>query len=477
MRNLRYILIPLFIFFVLNLTFHYNSFRNGILHPEAEALLLNYTDHREFLLKIFDTDYTDWKGFYQGRELSHLIDFLDYNFLAFGLKNGFIYFLSLSFYFGVFLLTLFFVMFCKKYLELHNVTTTLLTILFLTSSSLITSGGIYRSSKMGVGVSLMGLLLLLYKRYLGDKEKCRADFFLIFFASLISILFDRLGAYLIIAAIIVLYFLPQNHGFNRWKTISILLASTFTGFIYNYFIAPHIILNLTGQFPSFAYEGVSYKRLIFLSPYYFINGLYLFYYNIKYLAGNSDTFFVALIMGYFYYYPITKYDIIAGNNHIGKYKTLITQNIAILISVLVVVMNSMMFLKHSVIILPDIQRTLYWLPSTVVIIFGFGLFTKTLTSEYGHKPIWLVLVMLVGCNILAIPEHFNVLKNGHLNSYRISTYKEVVPALENANNPNYQTSDKFRMRPIYDFIEREIKKNPDYRLTPPREPCGFFKEC
>src|SRR5512133_1849240 len=96
---IRGVLLPtvgaLLLFGALNITFHINTSGRGMLHPEAEAMLVNYTDGRPFGQKVLDNNYTDW-GTFQARELSYVVDYFDYNFVAASIRHGTVHFLSLS---------------------------------------------------------------------------------------------------------------------------------------------------------------------------------------------------------------------------------------------------------------------------------------------------------------------------------------------------------------------------------------------
>jgi hypothetical protein len=455
----------LFVFVIINLSFNYNLSMRAFLHPESEIMLLNYTDDRGLSQKVFDINGTDW-GNYQARELSYLVDYFDYNFVAFSLKNGFIHFLSLSNYIGIFLISLFFVRFCSRHLNLDNVITGLLLLLFLTSSTMILSGPIFRSAKIGVGTSLMGLFFLLYKKYKGEHGKNSLDYLLIFLASLSAVLFDQQGAYLIIASILVLSLLPHRPGFNRWKIIGLLSASTALKFGYNYIIGPMLIFKINGYYPSFDFQTLNLKYFFIAMPYYLTNGLYLFIGNVKYMVGNNDLVLIILIIFYFVIHPFSKYNINSVSNYVKNYKVIFPQYLAIIGSILLILMNSLMFLKHSPLIWPDVQRVYYWIPSTVIILFALSLIIKTLIKEYNQNLIRLVLVVLVSSNILSVPENYRIIATGHLMN-SINEYAELRPILKKARDINYEIPEKFRHRPIYKFIERELRNNPEYRGIPP----------
>jgi hypothetical protein len=466
-RTWVFVLLALAVFGVLNRAFYVSTFGSGYLHPEAEAMLLNYTDGRDLLNKIFDPRWTDW-GYYQARELSYLVDYLDYNFISISIRSGVLHFLSLSTYLGILLMALLLVGFFRKRLALDKVTSILLLLLFLTSSSIITAGAVFRSAKIGVGVSLIGMLSLLYKRYQTVDSQDRVDYFLIFLWSLAAILFDRQGVFIVGATILVLATLHRSPDFNRWKCIGALAIASAVGIAYNFIIAPALILHFSGYSASFGYQELPLRTFILALPYFLLNGFYLFLGNLKYTLGNNDLLLAAMLLACFVYIPVSVHRA-GGVRAYLRDGALALQHFAIFVSALLVLMNSLMFLRHPPLAWIDVQRVYYWIPCTVIIIFGLALISREMISEYGHRPIWFLLTAMVCGNVLCVPEHFQVLRNGHLQGY-MSAYQQYSQVIRLARDPLYEIQPEIRQRPLGRWIERELRQNPEFNRTPPTSP-------
>ena len=67
----------------------------GYAAPESCCFLMHYNTNLPLSKLIFDPAKTDW-GFYQGRELSYLLDALDARFIGWCIKNRMSHFFSVS---------------------------------------------------------------------------------------------------------------------------------------------------------------------------------------------------------------------------------------------------------------------------------------------------------------------------------------------------------------------------------------------
>jgi len=134
----------------------------GFLHPELEVYIPHYLSDKPLLNIIYDSRNTD-TGWYLARELSYLVDYVDYKFFELSVNLGYPHFLSLIHYVFSFIISMLLWHFCVQDLELGKLNATLLVLLFWTSSYIFVGGILFRTAKIGVALTSAVLFIILYR--------------------------------------------------------------------------------------------------------------------------------------------------------------------------------------------------------------------------------------------------------------------------------------------------------------------------
>ena len=130
----------------------------GYLGGEAYSYLRHYSSDRPLKAKLFDYRGTDVSWNYQARELSYLVDYLDYNVCASLIRRKVPFFLSTSSYLGALLLALLAGCWCRRCLGLDRPVSNALLLLLLTHPTFLLLGPVFRSAKMGATVCVTACL-------------------------------------------------------------------------------------------------------------------------------------------------------------------------------------------------------------------------------------------------------------------------------------------------------------------------------
>lgn len=225
----------------------------GYLHWESSAFILNYTADRPFLAIIFDPLRNDW-GYYQCRELSYVLDYIDAHIVYLFLKNQLCWFIS-----PVSIVLMVFCIWLQQYAgrRLFPQLSGLFFTLHASAMALLpffTENIFYRTSKIltaaSLGVLVFGTALHCLKKtgFWGDIRTLAAAAFIAVFA-------DRQGMFFVTAfAGILAVEQLLNPARSRKNILRIAIGAVFTGIIANVWIVPEIIKSCTGYWPDLAYQ-------------------------------------------------------------------------------------------------------------------------------------------------------------------------------------------------------------------------------
>ncbi len=222
--------------------------RGGVLEGEATSFLVNYTDDRGWVRRIFDPARNDFDA-YQSRELSYVIDAIDANagrWIIGHLRPDWLIPVSNVIAAAGLAVLLFAVL--SRWPGLGALNAALLTLTFVTSFQFVSTVGIwYRSSKLW-----LTLMLLLTVRELCRDQRIRPA--RLFLLCLAASLLDRQGFFL--AGVLLAVAL----GIRLWladRTIPVapIVAALAGAVIYNLVIAPVVIHAANGYWPDFAYQA------------------------------------------------------------------------------------------------------------------------------------------------------------------------------------------------------------------------------
>jgi hypothetical protein len=231
-----------------------------VLDEEAVGFLRKNWGERGALQEIFDVRGYD---FYQGRELSYAIDYLDAQWLRLLASHDVLFFVppsavlaSLAFVvIGLFLL--------PRALPHLGAAARWLGMLVLLSNfvCLTTLGLLYRATKPLVAPMLLGLLLLALAEQREPRLGRRAAFAASFLLTLGLSLLDRQGLFYVLALVLAL---AASWAFSRRGLPLALGALAGAACWYAYFaaIAPPLIHRLEGYWPQTRFQRLRLERLL-----------------------------------------------------------------------------------------------------------------------------------------------------------------------------------------------------------------------
>jgi TPR repeat protein len=239
----------------------------GFLDQESLHFLQHYLAERKLIPKLLDVQITDW-GWYQGRELSYFVDWLDAEFILASLRAGFVHFYPLSH-----------VLACAAIVAVHEhygrrhfratgpATRALLAGLFVSSSHAVFAT-YYRSAKDLVAVALYALSWLVFApppqaeranaacvARAAQRRRAVASFTL----ALVMANGDRQGFYLLALLISIRLLLSLLERSRAALPIAgLLVAALAASELINRVLTPALIGSVIGRAPSTAHQDLGF---------------------------------------------------------------------------------------------------------------------------------------------------------------------------------------------------------------------------
>lgn len=394
----------------LSIAFHFYHDAT-FLHPESQSFVLNYSDDRSFVEKIFDVKKNDWDQF-QARELSYVFDWLDVQWITWSAQQGWLHFFSLTHILSMGFISIFLVyMAIQFYGKMMAAPAIALSLLFLSSPTPFLSLFYFRSSKALVAVSVALIFYLLIRLYRSSPSPRLSSPSLTALA-LATPLLDKQGLFFILALFV--YFL----GLAMWKKrplerlVAIRLgAGVGFGLLYTVLIGPWLIEWIHGYAPSQEFQNLTRPDLHrpALGWAYLTQPFFLIMDQLTFLFGGKrwpQGLIFALL-------------IVAGILLSKKKRTERAVLLAYVYGCLSFMLAVMIY-RHSAILWADVRRIYYWTPLLVLVLIGAQLgIAHFLERRKTFRPlfqygIFAVLLLLVSFNLKNIPKHWDHLKNGHL---------------------------------------------------------------
>jgi hypothetical protein len=414
-----------------SIIWHNGSF----LLPESDLFLVDHNDpDRSFVSKVLSPHVHD-AGLYQGRELSHVLEFLDAQFIDWCVRLGLPHFYSIVTYVLLVSLSLLHWHFATTRLGLDRLSCALLLGLFWTSPCIFFSGQFLRDAKQGAALLLFLLIWFLFlklgipadpsERKTSEKSVWRnlslvAPAFLL---GLALCFMDRQGFFLTgIAAVslLVLGLFPVRSSYL--KVAAALIAPLLLHTLYTRAVAPWLIYSVNGFTVSFEYQRLPWDKLFLHPAGYFQQGATLLVNHFRYFLGNMGEeaqlpvliVWGAMVM-LFYKAGGTRpgkgYWWLSG----GRWGALFLFWVVALIG-----LYTLMVLRHYVLVWPDIRTHYYWIPTITLILLACTFCVHQLNQRV--RPAWswapnCVLAVALLANLKTIPEHHRIKANGHLQGY------------------------------------------------------------
>ncbi|HYJ03488.1 MAG TPA: hypothetical protein VEX43_00010 [Chthoniobacterales bacterium] len=399
----------------------------GVLENETTRFIVNYSDSRSVLQKVFNPFLNDW-NMYQGRELSYLFDYLDARFLLFLVKHFDVsIFIPLSAVVSSIFIILIFRRGVRQILPgLDRVTAELLLLPFLTCFVFVSTMGLfYRSAKPLLAPVLLAIMFYILRiaqsRPQGSAfEQGRAivnrQSLFSFALLVVAALLDRQGFFYVLIACVVL--LVHYLMTRRLKDLLIAAAAAaIFGHLYNVVLGPAIIWAVNGQQVDFGFQRIPAEELAKLPVHCLKAGRLLFanaagmvggYYVVGYLV-------LSLVAAWFGWRAILFYKGWMPEKRREQFKS--GQSLGIIYALMVlaaqIVMFGLMIARHPYIY--DWMDHRYWyypLPFLMTVLLGLALLLNALIPRLriGQRQVLRVaLVLIAVSNLLHLPAYRNLM--------------------------------------------------------------------
>ncbi len=393
--------------------------QGGFLDYEAEGLdFLRENRIAGFLpiylnptTSFFQKIYTD-VGNFQARELSHIFDYLDCQFIYWSMQNGFPHFYSLTHY--LFTVISIFVLYhiSHKQFQLSATWSILLVCLWLSAPCIPLTSSFFRSAKIGTSLCLMVTFSLLYSLLKQNNYSIiKKEYLWVFFFALCTTLFDRQGYFLILVICAFLFLLLLTFPVKKYFYLFfIFLGVVLLNNCYNYLWAIPITQYFNASEPNYEYQKIPFSNLWLWGSNYDLlvleKSIHSLLGILRFSMGNIPEVFACLylmILGY-----------ILGKNTQENMRGLhLVFYFLFLVSLLA--MFFFMVLTHPSVAKEDYYRIYYPIPVTTVfiILFGYALVAARENKIYlNQQLITYGLLILCLSNVFSLPRHYQVVKAG-----------------------------------------------------------------
>ena len=401
--------------------------KGGVLEGETVSFMINYSDDRTVLQKVFNPLLNDF-NMYQARELSYFFDYLDTTFFLFLLKRFDVtLFIPLSAVVATILIILVYRRGVRRTLPgLDRVTAELLLLPFLTCFAVIsTMGFFYRSAKPLLAPVLLAIMFqilhsarsrargqIVEKRWTLVTRQSLVAFVLLVLAALL----DRQGFFyvLLACALLLVHFLITR------KLKDLLIASAAAAIVahlYNVVIGPAIIWAINGQRPDFTFQRIPMADLAGL-PVHCLKAARVLTANLAAMAGGYYVvgyFVVALVTAWLIWGAIVFYKESERGKRWEHYRS--GQSLAIVYAAMVlaahVVMFGLMIARHPYVY--DWVDHWYWyypLPFLVVALVGLAVLFNAALPRLRNRHVRILriaLVLIALSNLLHLPAYRKVM--------------------------------------------------------------------
>jgi hypothetical protein len=414
------------------------------LTAEADQFLVDHLSERSFLSKVLSPHSHD-AAQYQARELSHVLEFFDAQFIYWCVKHRSPHFYSIVTYVILALVSVLHVWYCSKYLRLDPAIGVLLVAVFWTTPCVFFSGQYFRNAKQGTALLLFLLVWHLIRTYqksgggpLNGGKKALL-FLNTFVLSLALCWMDRQGYFLLAALILTLFAFAVGPKFPHW---GLLLCGMSAGLvahtIYGKFIGPGLIRNISGFQVSFEYQELPWDKLFKNSLTYLWHGVVLLINYFRYLFANLTgglTLFAWAAM----YWLFSQARLKSAQNGPGSPQRLEFKSFFGWVFLgwlgLLTGMNALMALRHEPMTWPDLRLFPHWLPVTLLALLATTFAVHALLKRF-MLPAWvprLMLAAFVISNLSTLPEHYRIFRTGHLQGY-VAASPHLLKAIKDLYN-------------------------------------------
>jgi hypothetical protein len=235
--------------------------RGGVLEEEAIGFLGNYWGDRPVARRILDPRGYD---FYQGRELSYAVDFLDAQWTRLVLGSGRTWFVAPSAVLATLGVVAAWWRLVPRALPALGRTTSLLLLLVYLGNFAVasTNGLLYRSAKPLVPPLLVALLLFTLAERRQPRAAPATAFAVAFGLGLGMSLLDRQGLFYVAVLAAALAVAWRRDRRPPPAILLGLLAAIAAALFYNYVLGPWLVHSANGYWPSLRFQRIRPARLL-----------------------------------------------------------------------------------------------------------------------------------------------------------------------------------------------------------------------
>lgn len=387
----------------------------GFIDIEAQHFVQHYLAERDFLPTIFDVRRNDW-NWYQARELSYLVDWIDAHALEASLRAGVAHLYPISHHAIVLVIVLLHLRWGRRYFPaLPPALVVLLAGLFLTSSHSFL-GLYFRSAKDGVALALYALVGL---TFLGpgvrDASGIRWGRLSGGLALAIAMAhFDRqgifyLGALAGVAALLLVIERDARHG----VLLGVFGAALALSELNNRVITPAVIAATNGYRPTLVHQSLGFvgeelasqadgagSSLLLLSAKIVLDVVGAFFGSFGALGGVIAL--AAMGLAFRGAGDGGAGEPIARRIHRHRHLLVFGATLPLLWA-----LSWLMGLKRDFMLWPESRLVYYWTPLNALLLFAA---TAAAARLLARRPglgngLALGLAVLVAANVLALPRH------------------------------------------------------------------------
>ena len=377
----------------------------GVVEEEALGFLRNYWGHRTVLQRVFDPRGYDY---YQGRELSYAVDFLDAQWIRLVLGRGWMYFIPPSALAASLAVVLGWGLGLPRALPgLDRATAWCLLLVYLSNFAVLsTMGLLYRSAKPLVPPLLLAVLLFVLRELREPRAGPRSSLAWVSVSCLAMSLLDRQGLFYtacLTAVLAVVWVRSRRAGLLAAAGA----ASILTWALYNYLVGPWIIHAVNGYWPEFRFQRFRPWRLADARPW--IQGAELLRDWTSVLLGGLPLWLPAagalvLLLLHFRWRKRAP-----GRRDVGL-ATLLLVAVASQVAMVAVMVQ-----RHDPVTWIDHREWYYPLPFQVLVILGLAWGLERVTLARGGtlpRVVPAVLALVAVSNVMQWPERRLTMESG-----------------------------------------------------------------